>query len=138
MGGESRSRRDRSVDGLAGLVEGIDETANGLDRSLDVLTDAERVIAGPDVTLASGLAGRQELSIEIAAPGTDPGLGRRFLSWARTMFEPGSWLFAAVSPGNARSLRSFLATGFVPIGSEVIIDRSGVDAPGPVDVDDQR
>lgn len=90
------------------------------------------------VTLASGLAGRQELSIEIAAPGTDPGLGRRFLSWARTMVEPGSWLFAAVSPGNARSLRSFLATGFVPIGSEVIIDRSGVAAPGPVDVDDQR
>jgi hypothetical protein len=33
-------------------------------------------------------------------------------------------VFAAVSPGNARSLRSFLAAGFVPIGGEVIIDCS--------------
>jgi hypothetical protein len=29
-------------------------------------------------------------------------------------------VFAAVAPGNARSLRAFLAEGFVPLGSEVI------------------
>jgi hypothetical protein len=79
------------------------------------------------VVIACGLAGRQELSIEIAAPGVEPGLGRRFVTWARTMVDPGSWLFAAVSPGNARSLRAFLAAGFEPIGSEVIIDGPGGD-----------
>lgn len=30
-------------------------------------------------------------------------------------------LFAAVSPGNARSPRSFLAECFVPLGSEVVV-----------------
>jgi hypothetical protein len=33
----------------------------------------------------------------------------------------GEPLFAAVSPGNARSLRAFLAVGFTPVASEVII-----------------
>jgi RimJ/RimL family protein N-acetyltransferase len=30
-------------------------------------------------------------------------------------------VFAAVSPGNARSLRALLACGFTPIGSEVLL-----------------
>ena len=30
-------------------------------------------------------------------------------------------VFAAVSPGNARSLRTFLALGFAPVGSEVLL-----------------
>jgi hypothetical protein len=30
-------------------------------------------------------------------------------------------VFAAVAPGNARSLRAFLSEGFVPVGSEVIV-----------------
>lgn len=76
------------------------------------------------VTIARGLAGRWELSIEVADPGAEPGQGRRLLDRARGAVEPGGWLFAAVSPGNARSLRSFLAAGFTPIGSEVIIQRS--------------
>ena len=81
-------------------------------------------------TLAKGLAGRPELSIELIDPGSTPGVGRRFLADALNAFGasagPGAPLFAAVSPGNARSLRSFLAAGFVPVGSEVIIvDPSG-------------
>ncbi len=89
-----------------------------------------RVYGDPSgfVTIAKGLAGRNELSIEITDPGAVPGLGRRLLERARGAVEPGTWLFAAVSPGNARSLRSFLAAGFTPIGSEVIIDRR---VPGP-------
>ena len=73
-------------------------------------------------TLARGLAGRHELSIEITEPGSSPGRGRQLLADARAMAPVGSWLFAAVSPGNARSLRSFLAAGFTPIGSEVLIE----------------
>lgn len=74
-------------------------------------------------TLADGLAGRRELGIELADPGTRPGLGRALLREALRAVEPGSWLFAAVAPGNARSLRAFLAAGFTPIGSEVILSR---------------
>jgi hypothetical protein len=33
----------------------------------------------------------------------------------------GEPVFAAVAPGNACSLRAFLAAGFTPVGSEVII-----------------
>ena len=76
-------------------------------------------------TLARGLAGRPELSIELADPGSAPGVGRLFLGEALRVLAAsagaGAPLFAAVSPGNARSLRSFLAAGFLPVGSEVIL-----------------
>jgi hypothetical protein len=67
------------------------------------------------VTIGLGLAGRQELSIE------GIGCGRSLLAEALRLTD--GWLFAAVSPGNARSLRLFLSVGFAPIGSEVIIRR---------------
>ncbi|MEU1790508.1 hypothetical protein ABZ553_32490 [Streptomyces sparsogenes] len=76
------------------------------------------------VTLADGLAGRRELSIELDQPGSSgssSGLGRSLLRDALTLVPAGEPVFAAVSPGNARSLRAFLAAGFVPLGSEVII-----------------
>jgi hypothetical protein len=80
------------------------------------------------VTISTGLAGRQELSIELAQPGAVAGLGRQYVKQGLRAVAADSLLFAAVSPGNARSLRSFLAAGFTPIGSEVIIDRL---PPGP-------
>lgn len=84
------------------------------------------------VTLAEGLAGRRELSIELHAPDTPApapapapasgeGRGRGLLADALTLVPAGEPVFAAVAPGNARSLRAFLAAGFVPLGSEVII-----------------
>lgn len=85
------------------------------------------VVYGDDYgffTIADGLGGRQEIGIELAEPGRVKGLGRHLIEQALHTIEPGSALFAAVSPGNARSLRAFLAVGFTPIGSEVIVDRS--------------
>jgi hypothetical protein len=76
------------------------------------------------VTLANGLGGRRELSIELF-DGFGLGHGRALLRDALTLVPQGEPVFAAVSPGNARSLRSFLAAGFVPIGSEVIIQPGG-------------
>ncbi|OMI40906.1 hypothetical protein [Streptomyces sparsogenes] len=77
------------------------------------------------VTLADGLAGRREISIELDQPGigigSSSGLGRSLLRDALTLVPAGEPVFAAVSPGNARSFRAFLAAGFVPLGSEVII-----------------
>jgi hypothetical protein len=85
------------------------------------------------VTLAHGLGGRRELSIEIVGAHHGSGVGRGLLDRARRLVDPGTPLFAAVSPGNARSVRSFLAAGFVPIGSEVIV--SPCESPEP-SVDD--
>lgn len=70
------------------------------------------------VTLANGLAGRLEVSIEAAGGG---GLGRALLHDVLGLVPPGELVFAGVTPGNARSLRAFLAAGFVPIGSEVLL-----------------
>jgi hypothetical protein len=70
------------------------------------------------VTIGRGLGGRLEMSIEIADNGVR---GRDLIQEALRLVPAGQRLFAAVSPGNARSLRAFLSCGFVPIGSEVII-----------------
>jgi len=74
------------------------------------------------VTLASGLAGRTELSVELHRPQDGShGHGRSLVADALSLVPVGEPVFAAVSPGNARSLRAFLAAGFTPIGAEVIL-----------------
>ncbi|MFD6418155.1 hypothetical protein [Streptomyces sp. NPDC060194] len=74
------------------------------------------------VTLSAGLAGRRELSIELHAPERGGrGAGRGLLADALSLVPEGEPVFAAVSPGNARSLRAFLACGFVPLGSEAVL-----------------
>ncbi|QWF84072.1 hypothetical protein HUW46_07516 [Amycolatopsis sp. CA-230715] len=74
------------------------------------------------VTVAAGLAGRTELSIELHHPdGGSRGRGRSLLADALTVVPRHEPVFAAVAPGNARSLRAFLAAGFTPIGAEVIL-----------------
>ena len=77
------------------------------------------------VTIGLGLAGRREMSIELFDTSASAGAGRRLIESALGMIPAGEPLFAGVSPGNARSLRAFLACGFVPIGSEVIIAGEG-------------
>jgi hypothetical protein len=81
------------------------------------------------VTLARGLAGRREMSVEVTDDRAERGAGRALVLEARRLVPARELLFAAVSPGNARSLRAFLAAGFVPLGSEVLITPPG--APGP-------
>ncbi|MFF9403518.1 hypothetical protein [Streptomyces sp. NPDC014744] len=78
------------------------------------------------VTLADGLAGRRETSVELDHPGSGgAGLGRSLLRDALARVPAGEPVFAAVAPGNARSLRAFLAAGYIPLGSEVIIRPQG-------------
>ena len=71
------------------------------------------------VTIGAGLAGRREMSVEAAEHGR--GFGTALIAEAIGLVPEGELLFAAVSPGNARSLRAFLGLGFVPIGSEVLV-----------------
>ena len=74
------------------------------------------------VTIGAGLAGRREMSIE--ASEHNRGWGTELIAEAIGLVPAGELLFAAVSPGNARSLRAFLSLGFKPIGSEVLIRSS--------------
>lgn len=71
------------------------------------------------VTIGAGLAGRRELSVE--ADTHNRGFGTALIKEAVGLVPVGELLFAAVSPGNARSLRAFLSLGFTPIGSEALI-----------------
>ncbi len=77
---------------------------------------------GAVVTLGAGLSERCELSVEIdgeAARGS--GIGTRLIAAALDGVGSDQAVFASVAPGNTRSLRSFLAAGFRPIGSECVL-----------------
>ena len=77
------------------------------------------------MTLAHGLADRLELSIELSDDLQGKGIGAALLHDGLARVPAGLPVFAAVSPGNVRSLKAFLAAGLVPIGSEVIIQAGG-------------
>ncbi|MGN6688955.1 MAG: hypothetical protein ACTHK1_15650 [Actinomycetales bacterium] len=67
------------------------------------------------VIVSRGIGGLREVSVEVTQRFT--GLGRRLLSAARGLWPEDEIAVAAVAPGNAASLRAFLAAGFAPIGS---------------------
>ncbi len=69
------------------------------------------------VTLGRGLGGLTEVGVEI----DDDTSGRDLLVAALTMVPAGEVVVAAVAPGNARALRSFLAAGFRPVASVQLI-----------------
>ena len=75
------------------------------------------------VTLGRGLAGRWELSVEVAPAHRGAGLGRRLIAAGWRLAPAGAPLFAQVAPGNAASLRAFLAAGFRPAGAEALLLR---------------
>jgi hypothetical protein len=80
-------------------------------------------VLGDDRGLACvgrGLVGRTEISVELVAPA--PGAGRALVLGALASLRAEELVFAQVAPGNAASVRMFLACGFTPIASEVLID----------------
>jgi hypothetical protein len=85
--------------------------------------DVEVVVESDGVViLGRGLVGRRELSVELFEPATpSSGAGRRLIAAGLAAVPVGEWCWAQVAPGNARSLRAFLACGFTPIASEVLI-----------------
>ncbi|MFE9095346.1 GNAT family N-acetyltransferase [Streptomyces sp. NPDC007264] len=82
--------------------------------------DAVRVWAadGGVLVLGRGVAGRLEVAVEVDEAARHRGLGRALASAARHL--AGEPVWAQVAPGNARSLRAFLAAGYVPVGSEAL------------------
>lgn len=74
------------------------------------------------VTIGEGLVGRTELSVELTGAPLGTGAGRALILGGLARRPVDELVFAQVSPGNSASLRAFLACGFVPIASEVLIE----------------
>ncbi|MFD8737042.1 GNAT family N-acetyltransferase [Streptomyces sp. NPDC059618] len=74
---------------------------------------------GGVVVLGRGVAGRLEVSAEVADGVRHRGLGRLLVGAARHLAAEPVW--AQVSPGNARSVRAFRAAGYVPVGAEALL-----------------
>lgn len=76
------------------------------------------------VTIGCGLVGRTEISVELAEDATpNQQAGRELITAGLELVAPDEFVWAQVAPGNAASLRAFLAAGFVPIGAETLIMR---------------
>ncbi|MEO3976613.1 GNAT family N-acetyltransferase [Streptomyces sp. CAU 1734] len=77
---------------------------------------------GGILVLGRGVAGRWECAVEVDEPARGRGLGPALARAARQLVpEPAVW--AQVSPGNARSVRTFQAAGFRAVGSEALFAR---------------
>lgn len=83
------------------------------------------------VMLGTGLVGRRELALELFEPSSAPrGTGRALIAEGLAHVPSDELVWAQVTPGNARSVRAFLAAGFVPVGSEVLLTPRLRLAPG--------
>lgn len=74
---------------------------------------------GGVLVLGRGIAGRLEVSVEVDDSERHQGLGRLLVSAARHLVTEPLW--AQVAPGNARSMRAFLAAGYRPVGAEALL-----------------
>jgi GNAT superfamily N-acetyltransferase len=79
--------------------------------------------AGSLLMVGRGLCGRWEVGYEVAPDRRGAGLGRRLVAAARGLVPTGEPLWAQVAPGNAASMRSTLAAGFVPVAAEILFVR---------------
>lgn len=76
---------------------------------------------GGVLLVGRGLAGRWEVAIEVDPAYRGRGLGRTLAAAARHLVPGPRPLWAQVSPGNAASVRAFLAAGYRPVGAEALL-----------------
>ncbi|MGX9886506.1 GNAT family N-acetyltransferase [Streptomyces sp. NPDC002276] len=74
---------------------------------------------GGVLVMGRGIGGRLEVSVEIEEGVRQRGLGRALVTAARHLATEPLW--AQVAPGNARSMRAFLAAGYRPVGAEALL-----------------
>jgi GNAT superfamily N-acetyltransferase len=83
-----------------------------------------RVWATPDgaglLTIGRGVAGRWEVSLEVAPEARGRGLGTALAAAAPGLTPDGEPLWSQVATANVASLRAFLAAGYRPVGAEVL------------------
>ncbi|MEV0233754.1 GNAT family N-acetyltransferase [Nonomuraea sp. NPDC050786] len=75
--------------------------------------------SGGLLVIGRGVAGRWEVAIEVDPGDRGRGLGRTLARAARQLTADPLW--AQIAPGNAASVRAFLAAGYVPIGAEALL-----------------
>lgn len=121
-GADGSLRRRRDLDGHARV-----EHARTLRSDVEVHGDDTGF-----VTLGIGLGGLTEMSVEITSD-RGSGRGRSLIQRALALADPAEVVVAQVTPGNARSLRAFLAAGFLPVGSAVAVVPAGIRAAGRED-----
>ncbi|MFF0266194.1 GNAT family N-acetyltransferase [Kribbella sp. NPDC004536] len=73
------------------------------------------------VVIGRGLADRLECAIEVPPAARRQGHGRRLAMAARALVPATASIWAQITPGNAASLRTFLAAGYKPVGSEALL-----------------
>jgi GNAT superfamily N-acetyltransferase len=76
---------------------------------------------GGVLVVGRGLAGRWEAAIEVDPAHRGRGLGRALARAARHLLPEDRPVWAQVSPGNAASVRTFLAAGYRPVGAEALL-----------------
>lgn len=76
---------------------------------------------GGVLALGRGLAGRWEVGLEVDESRRGQGLGRELALAAAGLVPAGRRLWAQIAPGNAASLRAFLAAGYRPVGQEALL-----------------
>lgn len=86
------------------------------------LRDDVRVLGRPDgsgvlATVGRGIGGLAEISVELDAAARSRGDGAALVRAAAAAVPANDPVVAAVAPGNAASLRAFLAAGFRVVGS---------------------
>lgn len=72
------------------------------------------------LVLGRGVAGRWEVSFEVAEAARGRGLGRALALAALGLLPAGNPVFAQVAPGNSSSMRAIRAADYKPVGSEVL------------------
>ncbi len=111
-------------EGVTGWLQEHDDFEHArVERAQRYRQDTRIFVAGDGdavLVVGRGLCGRWELGYEVAAGARSRGLGRRVAAAARAVVPEGEPVWAQVAPGNAASMRSTAAAGFVPVGAEVL------------------
>ena len=104
------------------LAAGADPAHPRIARALRSRDDVRAWQAdGGILLLGRGVAGRWEVAIEVDPAARGGGLGRALAAAARHLVPGGAPLWAQIAPGNAASVRAFLAAGFLPVGAESLL-----------------
>ncbi len=74
---------------------------------------------GGILIVGRGVAGRREVAVEVDPAARGRGLGRILARAARHLAAEPLW--AQIAPGNAASVRAFLAAGYAPMGAEALL-----------------
>ncbi|GAA1141058.1 GNAT family N-acetyltransferase [Kribbella jejuensis] len=107
----------------AGLTELHDLAHPRVDRAWRYRDDVRAYVDAHEgmVLTGRGLADRLECAIEVPPNARLQGHGRRLALAARALIPSTASIWAQITPGNAASLRTFLAAGYKPIGSEALL-----------------